>query len=87
MGWWKEHPYHGPKDIIDGDILDIGFNVQNDQIVAVLSNGRIMFCSDDWTDYKYSFYIITAFDVAAYDFGEVQCSEELKDVLRRNKAL
>lgn len=87
MGWWKEHPYHGSKDIIDGDILDIGFNVQNDQIVAVLSNGRIMFCSDDWTDYKYSFYIITAFDVAAYDFSEVQCSEELKDVLRRNKAL
>lgn len=87
MGWWKEHPYHGPKNIIDGDILDIGFNVQNDQIVAVLSNGRIMFCSDDWTDYKYSFYIITAFDVAAYDFSEVQCSEELKDVLRRNKAL
>ena len=87
MGWWKEHPYHGPKNIIDGDILDIGFNVQNDQIVAVLSNGRIMFCSDDWTDYKYSFYIITAFDVAAYDFSEVQCSEELKDVLHRNKAL
>ena len=53
----------------------------------LLSNGRIMFCSDDWTDYKYSFYVITAFDVAAYDFSEVQCPEELKDVLRRNKAL
>lgn len=85
-GWWKKHPYNGSHRVIDGDILDIGFNIQNDQLVAVLSNGRLLFCSDDWTDFRYSFNIITAFDVSAYNFSYVKCSEELKDTLRRNGA-
>lgn len=86
-GWWKKHPYNGSHRVIDGDILDIGFNIQNDQLVAVLSNGRLLFCSDDWTDFRYSFNIITAFDVSAYNFSYVKCSEELKDTLRRNGAV
>lgn len=83
-GWWKEHPYNGTHSLIDGDILDIGFNVHNDQLVAILSNGRLVFCTDNWTDFRYSFNIITAFDVSAYDFAQVKCSEDLKDTLRRN---
>ena len=55
-----KHSYNGSHRVIDGDILDIGFNIQNDQLVAVLSNGRLLFCSDDWTDFRYSFNIITA---------------------------
>lgn len=85
-GWWKEHPYNGKHSLIDGEILDIGFNVHNNQLVAILSNGRLLFCTDDWTDFRYSFNIITAFDVSAYDFAHVKCSEVLKDTLRRNGA-
>lgn len=86
-GWWKEHPYNGTRSLIDGDILDIGFNVHNDQLVAILSNGRLVFCTDNWTDFRYSFNIITAFDVSAYDFAHVKCSKDLKDTLRRNGAV
>jgi hypothetical protein len=87
MGWWYENKYEPKGHVIDGDILDIAFNVRNQQLVAILANGKIMFCNDKYCKYQDSLQIITALNVDAYDFSECICSKEIKELLRRNGAL
>lgn len=86
MGWWYANPYRGEDPAIDGDILDIAFNAHNKQLVAIMANGRIMFCDETYCHYHDSFNIITAFDVNAYDFKGCLCPSELKEQLRHNGA-
>lgn len=86
-GLWYSHRMNQGRSVIDGNILDIAFNVRNQQLVAILDNGRILFCSDKECLYRDSFKIITAFNVNAYDFSQVVCSEQLKQSLKRNGAL
>lgn len=89
MGWWYDNPY-SPNDSepeISGDILDIAFNTQSSELVAILSNGRIMFFNDKYCRYHSSFSIITAFDVNSYDFRGCICEESLKYQLISNGAL
>ncbi|MDO4161345.1 MAG: WD40 repeat domain-containing protein, partial [Prevotellaceae bacterium] len=57
-GLWKQNKFCGDRHVIDGDILDIAFNVYNQQIVAILSNGKIMYCTDTHCKYIDSFNII-----------------------------
>ena len=85
-GWWYSNPYDGEGHNIDGDILDISFNEKNSQLVAILANGRIMYCNDKYCKYHDSFNMITGLNVEAYDFSKCICQEELKTVLKRNGA-
>lgn len=89
MGWWYDNPYlpNESEPEISGDILDIAFNTQLGELVAILSNGRIMFFKDKYCRYHSSFSIITAFDVNAYDFRGCICSDALKEQLVRNGAV
>lgn len=89
MGWWYDNPYlpNESEPEISGDILDITFNTQLGELVAILSNGRIMFFKDKYCRYHSSFSIITAFDVNAYDFRGCICSDELIEQLVRNGAV
>lgn len=89
MGWWYDNPYEPNKSEpeISGDILDIAFNTQSGELVAILSNGRIMFFHEKYCRYHSSFGIITAFDVGAYDFRGCICDGEVKTQLVRNGAL
>ncbi len=86
IGWWYVNPFTSRDSKIDGDILDIAFNSYTQQLVAILANGRILFCSDERCEYKDSFNILTALNVSAYDFSNCICSEKLKETLRRNGA-
>lgn len=86
IGWWYANPYRREDPAIDGDILDIAFNAKNKQLVAILANGRIVFCNETYCRYQGSFHIITAFDVSVYDFKGCQCPSELKEQLRHNGA-
>lgn len=86
IGHWKRHLFPSGRLVIDGDILDIAFNVQNHQLVAILANGKIMYCNDKNCTYRDSFKIITAFNVNAYDFSGCNCPEDLRTSLRRNGA-
>lgn len=85
-GLWKRHQFPSGRLVIDGDILDIAFNVHNHHLVAILANGKIMYCSDKYCTYRDSFKIITAFNVNAYDFSGCNCPEDLRISLRRNGA-
>lgn len=73
-----------PEPDISGDILDIAFNARNNQLVAILSNGRIMFFTEDYCHYRDSFGIITAFDPGFYNFRDCICDKGLMEVLGRN---
>lgn len=83
-GLWEQNKFRGNRHIIDGDILDIAFNLYNQQIVAILSNGKIMYCSDTHCKYIDSFNIIAAFNVDSYDFSRCSCSNDLRIPLTRN---
>ena len=83
-GLWEQNKFRGNRHIIDGDILDIAFNLYNQQIVAILSNGKIMYCSDTHCKYIDSFNIIAAFNVDSYDFSHCSCSNDLRISLTRN---
>jgi hypothetical protein len=83
-GLWEQNKFRGNRHIIDGDILDIAFNLYNQQIVAILSNGKIMYCSDTHCKYIDSFNIIAAFNVDSYDFSRCSCSNDLRISLTRN---
>lgn len=87
IGQWKRHSFLAGRSIIDSDILDIAFNVHNRQLVAILANGKILFCNDKNCAYRDSFKIITAFNVNAYDFRGCICADELKEQLKRNGAV
>ncbi len=87
IGQWKLHKFPSGKLVIDSDILDIAFNVHNKQLIAILANGKILFCKDKDCAYRDSFKIITAFNVNAYDFRGCICSDELKEQLKLNGAV
>ena len=87
IGQWKKHLFLKNKGVIDSDILDIAFNVHNQQLVVILANGKILFCNDKNCTYHDSFKIITAFNVNAYDFRGCVCNDELKEQLKRNGAV
>lgn len=86
IGHWEFYPYRHEDPIIDSDILDVAFNVQNQQLVAILANGKIMFCNDRDCKFRDSFKIVTAFNVSAYDFSNCLCQAELKQQLMKNGA-
>ena len=84
MGWWYENPYDSRDPAINGDILDISFNAENNELVAILSNGQIMFCHEKYCRFHSAIDIITNFNVDAYDFRGCICDDLVKKQIRQN---
>ena len=83
-GWWYSNPYSSEDPTINGDVLDIAFNTENHELVAILSNGQIMFCHERYCRFHSATDIITNFNVDAYDFRGCICDEEIKKQIRQN---
>lgn len=84
MGWWYENPYDSRDPAINGDILDVSFNTENNELVAILSNGQIMFCHEKYCRFHSAIDIITNFNVDAYDFRGCICDDSVKKQIRQN---
>lgn len=84
MGWWYSNPYNSNDPAINGDILDLSFNTENHELVAILSNGQIMFCHEKYCRFHNAIDIITNFNVGAYDFRGCICSELTKKQIYQN---
>lgn len=84
MGWWYEKPYDSRDSAINGDILDISFNTENNELVAILSNGQIMFCHEKYCRFHSAIDVIANFNVDAYDFRGCICDESVKKQIRQN---
>ena len=54
------------------------------ELVAILSNGQIMFCHERYCRFHSATDIITNFNVDAYDFRSCICDEEIKKKIRQN---
>lgn len=80
-GNWYEA---APKIRIDGEILDVAFNYENEELIIITSLGRIYYLSDLFCDYHTQTQIINSFNVDAYDFADVICSENIKSELLMN---
>ena len=87
MGWWYSNPYSSKNPAINGDVLDIAFNTENHELVAILSNGQIMFCHEKYCGFHSATDIITNFNVDAYDFRGCICDESIKNQIRQNGGL
>ena len=72
------------RETIIGDILDISFNTENNELVAILSNGQIMFCHEKYCRFHSAIDIITNFNVDAYDFRGCICDDSVKKQIRQN---
>ena len=65
-------------------ILDMAFNAKDNSLVIIMSNGTILYFTEDRCSFKQSSKIITAFNTETYDFSRVRCSDELTEILRQN---
>ena len=79
-GYSTTKPKAGEKFNTDANgsmkpMLAISFNEKNSQLVAILANGRIMYCNDKYCKYHDSFNMITGLNVEAYDFSKCICQE------------
>lgn len=80
-GNWYEA---GPRISIEGEILDVSFNYENEELIIITSLGRIYYLSDLFCDYHAQTQIINSFNVGAYDFSGVICDEHIKEELLMN---
>lgn len=87
MGWWYENPYSTDDPAINGDILDLAFNTENQELVVILSNGQIMFCHEKYCRFHSATEIITNFDVDAYDFRGCICDDTIRQQICQNGGL
>lgn len=83
-GWWRHFPYKGR---IDSHILDFAFNEQDESLIVILANGKILFLSEDKCQFKGNAHIVVAFNTDAYDFSGAICSKEIAEILRQNNCL
>ena len=86
-GRWYRNVYPKEAPMIDGNILDIAFNMENQELVFILSNGRIIFCNGKYCRFHDSLEIITNFNVDAYDFHGCVCSESITNQIIQNGGL
>ena len=86
-GQWYRNVYPEKDPVIDGNILDIAFNTENQELVFILSNGRIIFCHGKYCRFHDSLEIITNFNVTAYDFHGCVCNESIKNQIIQNGGL
>lgn len=80
--WYQnrtDHKFHG-------DVLDMNFNEENEALVTIMSDGRIVYSQEWRCKYQDSIQIITDINVDAYDFTGVLCSDEIRENLRCNGA-
>jgi len=87
MGWWYPNPYSKEDPVIQGDILDLSFNIKNQELVDILSNGQIMFCHEKYCRYHGATDTITKFNVSAYDFLGCICDQMIREQIRQNGGL
>ena len=87
MGWWYSNPYKKEDPTVRGDILDLSFNTENQELVTILSNGQIMFCHEKYCRFHSATDIITNFNVNAYDFRGCICDRTIREQIRQNGGL
>lgn len=80
-GWWHHYPFRGK---IDSTILDFAFNEQDNSLVVILANGKMLFLSEDRCQFKGNAHIIVAFNTDSYDFNGAICSKEIAETLKQN---
>ena len=85
-GRWYSNTYDGQGYSLNSSVLDIAFNDANHELVAILSNGEIVFCHEKYCKYHDKIGIITNFNVDAYDYSGCICSDEIKSQLKQNGA-
>lgn len=85
-GRWYPNLYDGQGHPLNSSVLDIAFNDANHELVAILSNGEIIFCHEKYCKYHDKIGIITNFNVDSYDFAGCVCSDEIKSQLKQNGA-
>ena len=76
-----------PKFSLTGKVLDLAFNAENEELVAITTTGQIYYMSDLFCDYNSRTQVINGFNVEAYDFTGVVCSDEVKEQLKGNGAI
>lgn len=81
--WMSMHYKHN----LESRILDMDFNEVRGCLIVVLSNGKILYLSENWCKLQETSHIITSFDTDAYDFRGVKCSPKIIDILRQNSCL
>ena len=86
-GWWYSNPYSKEDPAIKGDVLDLSFNTENQELIVILSNGQIMFCHEKYCRYHGATDIITNFNVSAYDFRGCICDQRIREQIRQNGGL
>ena len=82
-GWWRDHSINN-QNLNNSKILDLAFNVNGHHLVSVMKNGKLLFFNERDGSYNTSFQIITAFNPEAYDFSNVKCSNELRQIINWN---
>lgn len=75
-----------PKFPVSGNILDLAFNPNNEELIAISSTGQIYYMSDLFCDYRNQTQVINGFNVSAYDFSGVKCDENVRNQLIENGA-
>lgn len=75
-----------PKFPILGNILDLAFNVKNEELIAISSTGQIYYMSDLFCDYRSQTQVINGFNVTSYDFSNVKCEKHVLNQLIANGA-
>lgn len=80
-GWWQCKTC---STVIDSNILDVSFNVENQVLVAILSNGQILYFSEKECKYLSTLDIITNFSVDAYDFNGCICTDSVRTIIHHN---
>lgn len=58
-GKWKSMQY---RHNLESSILDLAFNEENRCLIVILSNGKILYLSENWCELKDSSHIITSFN-------------------------
>ena len=68
-------------------MLDLAFNAENEELVVITTTGQIYYMSDLFCDYHSRTQVINGFNVDAYDFSGIVCSDEVKEQLKGNGAV
>lgn len=76
-----------PKYSLTGEVLDLAFNAENEELVVITTTGQIYYMSDLFCDYHSRTQVINGFNVDAYDFSGIVCSDEVKEQLKGNGAV
>lgn len=77
--------YYNPSEYkVMGIILDLAFNIENNELVAISSDGQIMFSHAMYCKPHRLTNVIISFDVSQYDFKEAIIDDKIRNELIAN---